>query len=539
MTRQRGEPVERAGKREWAGLALLALPCLLVSMDAHVLNLAVPALTADLRPTGPELLWIVDIYAFLVAGLLLTMGALADRVGRRRVLLAGAAGFGAASALAAASSSPSMLIAARALLGVAGATLMPCTLALIRAMFPDPRQRRTAFGVWTASFALGGVIAPVVAGLLLQAFWWGSVFLVAVPPMALLLAAGRALLPEVRDPGAAALDPAGVALSLVAVLCAVHGIKRAAQGGVDAEAAAAVAAGVLAGRAFLRRQKRRDGPMLDLALFRRRAFSVPLAVNALSFFVLYGTSVLVTQYLQLVLGLSALHAGLWTIPSALGYLAGSAFAPVAANRMRPAWLMGAGLSLCAVGFWLLTQAGPASGLPVVVTGTVVSSIGLAPVYVLATEMTVGAAPPERSGAAGGILETCAELGGALGIAVLGSLGSAVYRAGLAAAAPLGIPPDLWENARRTLGGAMAAAARLPDPSAAVVAGVAREAFTDAFRVVVLVGGGIMAALAVASVLVLRRAALGAAGAQAQPPRRDVRASARRPRPAAASREARP
>jgi DHA2 family multidrug resistance protein-like MFS transporter len=232
-------------------MAALALPCLLVSMDAHVLNLAIPQLTSDLRPTNAELLWIVDSYGFLIAGLLLTMGAVGDRIGRRRLLLIGAAGFGAASVLAAFATSPSMLIAARALLGIAGATLMPSTLALIRVAFPDPRRRRTAFGVWTASFALGGLIAPVLAGVLLDRFWWGSVFLVAVPVMVALLVLGPALLPEFRDPAAARIDAASVLLSLACVFGVVFGVKRAAQDGLDVPAAAAIAAGLALGRAFV------------------------------------------------------------------------------------------------------------------------------------------------------------------------------------------------------------------------------------------------------------------------------------------------
>ena len=475
MTRLQALPT-RAGAREWAGLALLSVPCLLVSMDAHVLNLAIPQLSADLRPTNAQLLWIVDSYGFLVAGSLMTMGALGDRVGRRRLLLIGAAAFGLASLLAAFSTSPEMLIAARALLGVAGATLMPSTLALIRVMFPDPRQRTTALGVWTASFALGGVLAPLVAGILLRHFWWGSVFLFAVPLIAVLLALGRVLLPEFRERPAPRIDTASAALSLAGVLSAVYGLKRAAQSGLDPTAAVALALGIGLAAAFLRRQHGRANPWIDLALFRRRDFSLPLAANALSFFVLYGTQFFIAQYLQLVLGLSPLRAGLWTIPSALGYLVGSGLVPLAANRVRPVWLMSASLAVTAVGFGLLTQVGPESGLPFVVSGSVVFSLGLSPVYALAAEMTVASVPPARSGAASGLLGTTANLGGALGIALLGSLGGAVYRHATRA-------PDLWEA------GGLAASAR--------------DAFTLAFTTVELVGAGIMAALAVASALLLR------------------------------------
>ena len=468
---------------------MLAVPCLLVSMDAHVLTLAIPELTSDLRPTNAELLWIVDSYAFLVAGCLMTMGALGDRVGRRRLLLIGAAGFGVASLLAAFATSPAMLIAARVLLGITGATLMPSTLALIRGMFSDPRQRTTAFGVWTASFALGGVIAPLVAGILLRHFWWGAVFLFAVPLIAVLLVLGPVLLPELRDRGAARVDVVGAALSLAGVLGAVYGLKRAVQNGVDPAGAVALAIGVCLVERSCAGSTGRPTRGSTSHCSGAGDFSLPLAANALCFFVLYGTQFFIAQYLQLVLGLSALHAGLWTIPSALGYLAGSVLAPVAANRLRPAWLMSASLAVTAVGFGLLTQVGPESGLLWVVTGSVVFSLGLAPVYVLTTELTVASVPAERSGTASGLLTTTANLGGALGIALLGSLGGAVYRDAMSAAGSL-------EDARLTLGGALATASRLPEPQAGELADSARDAFTLAFRTVEAGGAGLIAALAV-------------------------------------------
>src|SRR5687767_7044603 len=222
----------RAGRREWIGLAVIALPCLLYSMDLTVLNVAVPHLSADLKPSSSQLLWIIDIYGFLVAGFLITMGGLGDRIGRRRLLLIGAVAFGAASVLAAFSTSAVMLIAARAVLGVAGATLMPSTLSLIRNMFHDPIQRTAAIGVWTTSFSVGGIIAPLLGGLLLEYFWWGSVFLVGVPVMLVLLAVGPVLLPEFRDPDAGRIDLVSAALSLLAILAVISGVKRIAEDGV-------------------------------------------------------------------------------------------------------------------------------------------------------------------------------------------------------------------------------------------------------------------------------------------------------------------
>jgi DHA2 family multidrug resistance protein-like MFS transporter len=394
-------------------------------------------------------------------------------------LLVGAAGFGGASLLAAFAPSAAVLIAARALLGIAGATLMPSTLALIRVMFEDPKQRTTAIGVWTASFALGGVLAPVIAGVLLAHFWWGSVFLVAVPVMATLLALGRVLLPESRDPAAGRVDPAGAALSLGGMLAAVYGFKR---GDLAGALSLAAGLGLLAG--FVWRQRR--DPWVDPALFRRRLFTVPLAINTCSFFVLYGTQFLIAQYLQLALGLSALEAGLWTIPSALAYLAGSMLAPIAARRASARWTLTASLVLTAAGFGLLTQAG---GLTVIVPATVISALGLAPVYVLTTELTVAAAPPERSGSASGILETGANLGGALGITVLGGIAGAVFR-------------DTAPGAQQTLGEALTAASRLPEPAASRFADAARNAFTAGFQSAELAGSALLFAVAVACTLLL-------------------------------------
>src|SRR5712671_4098485 len=419
----------RATRREWIGLAVIALPCLLYAMDLTVLNLAVPKLSADLKPTSSQLLWIVDIYGFMVAGLLITMGTLGDRIGRRRLLLIGAAAFGVASVLAAFSNSAGMLIATRAVLGIAGATLAPSTLSLIRNMFADPAQRTFAIGVWITSYSVGGAIGPLLGGVLLEHFWWGSVFLMGVPVMVLLLLVGPVLLPEFRDRSAGRLDLASAAQSLAAVLAVIYGLKRIAQDGPDWLSALCIAAGVTIGIAFVRRQQKLADPLIDLRLFRAPGFGVSLATYTIGTFVAFGIFLFIRQYLQLVLGMGPLEAGLWTIPFAGGFILGSMLTPMIARRVYPARVVAAGLALAAVGFGVLTRVGGTPGVAVLVTGFVVYSLGLAPVFTLATDLIVGTAPPERAGAAAAISETGSELGGALGIAILGSIGTAVYRKG--------------------------------------------------------------------------------------------------------------
>jgi DHA2 family multidrug resistance protein-like MFS transporter len=420
----------KATRREWIGLGVIALPCMLYSMDLTVLNLALPALAADLEPSAVELLWIVDIYGFLVAGALITMGTLGDRIGRRRLLLIGAAVFGVASIVAAFSTSPEMLIATRAALGIAGATLAPSTFSLIRNMFHDPHERTVAISVWITSYSAGAAIGPLLGGALLQYFWWGSVFLLAVPVMVLLLVLGPALLPEYRDPNAGRIDLASAALSLFAMLALIFGLKQAAQYGFSVLSVLAILIGTSLAAMFVRRQARLADPLIDLRLFRAPAFSASLAVYMLGTFVAFGIFVFMTQYLLLVLEMTPLEAGLWTVPFALGFIAGSMAAPRLVRALRPADVMAGGLALAAFGFLLITQAGRVDGPALVVAGMVLQSIGLAPVFTLTNDLIMSAAPPERAGAASGISETSSELGGALGIALFGSLATAAYGAAL-------------------------------------------------------------------------------------------------------------
>ena len=478
----------RAGRREWIGLAVIAIACVLYVMDLTVLHLAVPAISADLQPSSTQLLWIIDIYGFMVAGSLITMGTLGDRIGRRRLLMIGAGAFGVASVLAALSTSAEMLIATRALLGIAGATLAPSTLSLTRNMFLDPRQRTVAIGVWITSFSVGGAIGPLLGGLVLEFFWWGAVFLLAVPVMALLLILGPKFLPEYRDPAAGKPDLPSAALSLAAVLTVIFGLKQIAQNGIGWVPVVSIAVGAILGRIFVRRQRKLDDPFLDLRLFRKPAFSAALASYGLAIFIVFGGFLFLPQYLQLVLGLSPLEAGLWTLPWALAFVVGSNVTPLLVRRIRPAYLMAGGLVVAALGFGLLTKFDASSGFPLFMVASVAFSLGTSPVFTLTNDLIIGTAPPERAGAAAGMSETAAEFGGAVGIAAFGSLGVAVYRGAMAGAIPAGVPQQAAETATDTLGGAIEVAGQLPGQLGSALIDAAQGAFTQGLHIAAVISG---------------------------------------------------
>jgi DHA2 family multidrug resistance protein-like MFS transporter len=413
--------------RAWWALALLTVPCVVVVMDLTVLFLAMPSIVPDLGASATAALWITDVYGFLIAATLLTMGSLADRLGRSRALIAGATGFAVASAAAALAPSAGLLIVARGVQGLAGAALIPSAMALAYALFPDERRRSVAMAVLMGSFAAGAALGPVLGGLLLVTFHWSAVFWLNVPLMAAVVLAGRRLLPAVPGDRRATTDPVSVVLSVLGILGTVYGAKRVTLDGVDAAGLLALGAGAAALAAFAVRQRRLAVPVLDLALFRIRGFSLGLVTNVLTSFVMFGVSMLLALYLQLTLGLSPLLAALANLPGMTALVLATSLIPRLARRLPARILVGGGSLLVAAGALMLTRLDGADDLPWVIVANIVMSAGVAPTTVLVTQIIVGAAPQRATGTASGAAQAANELGGALGIALLGGLTSAVYR----------------------------------------------------------------------------------------------------------------
>ncbi|MGF0314342.1 MFS transporter [Nocardia fluminea] len=487
----------RATPREWAGLGVLALALLLLAVDATVLDLAVPAISADLAPSTPQLLWIIDVYSFVLAGLLVVMGNLGDRIGRRKLLLIGAVGFGIASALAAWAVSPEMLIAARVLQGVAGATLMPATLGLIRSMFQDPRQRTVAIGVWSAMAGGGAAAGPLVGRWLLEHFWWGSVFLVNLPVMLVLLALAPLLIPESRDPNPGRFDALSALLSMLALVPVVYAVKETAAHGPAVGALLVGLVGVVSAVLFVRRQRRLTDPMLDLRLFELPRFRVAVFTNLLAVFALAGVLFFGSQYLQLVLGRTPLQAGLLMLPGLAASVLGSLAAAWLVRRWRSALVLAGALVVTAIGAAAFLAVDAVSGADAFVLGFVGIGLGAGVAMTVAADLVVGSAPQERAGAAAAISETAYETGLALGVALLGSTVMAIFRRGLDLSL---LPADMVATASGSLSGAVEVAGELPAAVAEEFLSSANQAFVTGIHLTVL---GIVAVLLFAAYSAVR------------------------------------
>ncbi|MDA2806241.1 MFS transporter [Nocardiopsis suaedae] len=486
----------RAGRREWIGLGVLALPTVVLSMDLTVLHLAAPTLSAELRPTGTQLLWILDVYGFMVAGFLLVMGNLGDRIGRRRLLFIGAGAFAAASVLAAYAPTVESLIAARALLGVAGATLMPSTLALLTDMFHAPGQRTFAIAVWMTSFTAGEAVGPLVGGAVLEVFWWGAIFLIGVPVMALLLVVGPFLLPESAERLPGRLDIASAVLLIASVLPLVYGVKKLALSGTGVEAVGWIVLGLATGALFGRRQLRMDDPMMDLRLFRLPAFTIGLGTQLGAVAAIAGSQLLVLQYLQSVLGLSPLQAGLWTVPSIALGIAATLLAPRTVKYVRPGAVVGVCLAAAAVGAGILAATAPMMSLPLTIVGFTVLYTGVTPTLALLTDLIVSAAPKERAGMASGVAESGAEFGLAGGMALIGTAAMAVYQAGLTSGAPAALDEASLDSAKETVGAGVETAESVGGSTGSALLEAVHVAYADGLQMAAVLGTALLSTGAV-------------------------------------------
>ncbi|MEU6236915.1 MFS transporter [Kitasatospora sp. NPDC047058] len=516
--------VHTGPRQRWTGLAVLVLAVTLVAVDATVLSLAIPSISETLRPSGTQLLWIGDAYSFVLAGLLVSMGSLSDRIGRRRLLLAGATAFGAASLMAAYAPSAGWLILARALLGVAGATIMPSTLSLIRGLFPDDRERATAIGIWGAAATAGAALGPVVGGVLLEHFWWGSVFLLNIPVVVLLLALGRWLLPESRDPAPGRWDVLSVALSLAGVIGVVYAIKEAAAHGVarwDVPVAGVLGAAALA--VFVRRQLRLTTPLLDVRLFGDRRFTAAVLASLTALVGLSGVVFVTSQYLQLVRGYDPLKAGLAELPAFAGAVVGGLLTARLVRRIGPRAALTAGLLAMGVGLGLIGWIQQDTTYLVLAAAFLIVGTAEGVVYTLGADLVLSAAPADKAGAASAVSETAYELGTALGIALVGSVVGSLYASGLAV--PAGTDPAAAARAGESLGGAVEAAGSLPQPLAGPLLASARDSFVHGMNVAAILAGTLLLAASVLGWRLLRGLPRAAAEQPEQPERQPEKASA--------------
>jgi MFS transporter, DHA2 family, multidrug resistance protein len=478
----------------WAALAVACLATLILALDMTVLHLALPRLVSDLGATSTQILWIGDIYGFALAGLLVTMGNLGDRIGRKKLLLTGTVAFSLASVVTAFAPSPELLIAARVLLGVAGATIMPSTLSIVRNVFTDPVQRTTAIGIWSSMTALGFALGPVVGGLLLDHFWWGSVFLINLPIMAVVLVVGIIVLPESSNPQAGRIDLLSVLLSFAGVVAVIYGVKEAADGGFTADATVSGVLGLAALTWFAIRQTRLPEPLIDVRLFGKRAFTASVVTNLLAIFTMSAMSLMFAWYLQMVVGWSPLQAGIAGLPGGLSGAVGGMLAARLIQAVGRNGVVAIGLGLNAVSFAWYSTLGTELTYVYLLIPMVIGGIGIGLTFAVNNDNVLATAPRHRAGAAAAISETAFELGASLGIAVLGTVLTSAYRGNLAVADPA---------ARESIADALRVAATLPPEEAAQLVRAARVAFVEGIQVTSVVTAVMLAALALFALFGLR------------------------------------
>ena len=499
---QSNTPAEKAGAKQWWGLAVLVTPSTLLFMMLTILFLAAPNLAADLNPSSTQLLWILDIYGFVMAGFLVAMGVLGDRIGKRLLMVIGAILFAAVSIAAALTTIPELMIVWRAILGLAAAMMVPATIGLIFVLFADAKQRGVAIGVWAGGISAGVALGPLLSGLLLEGFGWQATFLVAVPIMALVVIGAPLLLPEHKDPSAR-IDLFSALLLVAGLLAIIYGIKRFAAQEPAGLSIALLVAGALVGLWFVIRQLRAEKPLLDVRLFANRTVSGALAVFLLSAAALGGVYSLFTQYLQQVQELSPLQAGLSILPAAAVLIVVSTLSPVFARKFRPGNVIAIGLLTQVVGYILFTQLDAGTGLALVIASFVITYPGVAPSMALTTDLVVSSVPPEKAGGASGLATTANDLGISLGVAVIGSVGIAAYRNQIGGLLPGGLPADAAAAASDSVDGAMATATQLPGALGEQVVAAAQTAFTGGLNTAAIVSAVIAGLAAIIAATRLR------------------------------------
>jgi EmrB/QacA subfamily drug resistance transporter len=505
----------RIHDRRWAILGVLSLSLVIIGLDNTVLNVALPTLQRTFAATASELQWMVDAYVLVFAGLLLTMGALGDRFGRARALQVGLAIFATASVAATFSTQAIHLIAARTVMGIGGALIMPSTLSIIANVFPR-EERAKAITIWAGVSGLGVGLGPVVGGLLIENFDWSSVFLLNVPIALVALVLGFAIVPESKDPAQARLDLPGAVLSIAAVSALVYGIIEApGTGWTDPLILGSFGAAAVLGTLFAWRETHTSAPMLDLALFRDARFTAGAGAIALTFFAMFGVIFGLTQYLQFVLGKTALEAGALMITLAIGIPVGARISLKAAehagtNRIIGGALVGITLVLLSITRWT-----PTTETWVVSLTLFVLAICLANVMAPATSAVMGAVPEEKAGVGSAMNDLLRQLGGALGVAIIGSVMNTVYRDRIADALA-GLPAAAADAAGDSVGAAVAIANQVGGAAGAALADVARASFVDALGVAAVVAAGITVATALLIVRAMPARAADHAAALASP-----------------------
>ncbi|MEK4302739.1 MULTISPECIES: MFS transporter [Oceanobacillus] len=471
------DEAQRATWREWIGLGALTLAVFMLSTDMTVLFLATPSIAADLEPSSTQMLWIIHVGELLAVGFALTMGRLGDNIGRRRLLVIGVTVYGAASFIATISTEPWMLIATRALLGVAAATVMPSTMSLLRNMFFNPKQFSVAIAINLSAFSAGMALGPPMGGLLLDYFGWGAVFLINVP-IAIVLLVISPLLPEYRNKDSKRLDFISVLLSSFALITLIFGLQEMANAGFNMLYAGSVVIGIGVGVLFIRRQLKAEDPLLDLSMFRIRKFNFSLIALMIILLVTTGADMLFAQHLQAVVGLTPTEAGLLLIIPALLSMAGTLISPVLTRWIRPAYAMVAGLLTASAGALFIMLTVHDAGALLLIIGASLLAFGVGPAMTITGEQLISSVPQERAGSASAMSDVSSGFGSVVSIAFIGSLGMLVYRWVLMNSIPAGVPAEIADSAMENVGSAVAVSERFPEMLQAI-----QSSFTIALQTV--------------------------------------------------------